>query len=118
MVDELLEYILANRKGKAFPYQPDIIRTILCNCIIFNTLAYAVNDNGKVIGVVCCRKNEAKKKLFVDDILTTEPSALPVFIRIFTQTYPDYEIEGTTATGKFRTYNTSKLVRRLLRKGI
>ncbi len=105
----IAEWILINRVGEAFAgYDIHKILHELAHCEIL----LIIND-GKLVGVVCAKKDEVKKVLYVFDILSTKEGSIKKMIRFFNENYPGYTLEGKRHNRKRIFKNGIKLERRL-----
>jgi len=63
---ELVEFIVDNRKGKAFlGYTYKKIEQLLRHGAQTNAMRYAANKDGKLVGIVCCERDDKDKVLMV-----------------------------------------------------
>lgn len=116
---DLVLYVLNNRRGNAFKdySEHDIASNILQAVNNNGILHYAVNDNGTICGIVVASRDEEAKKIFVDDILTTEDWVFKKFIEILRDNYSKYRIHAQRWKGTSPAvvrYNVNKLINKVL----
>jgi len=109
---DIANWIIANRKGKAFPYSYDTIihqlveaeRTDAILCVI---------DGDTILGVVCGRWLPGRI-YYVDDILTIKSKVVKHMMNYFLEHYPDFTIQGLHRSKRARNFtNIKKLTERL-----
>lgn len=88
----LIDWIMANRRGKAFAgYTREVIAQEIDDGIRSGTFRYCLRAD-VIVGVVC---SQIKGNVFyVHDILTTQPGVAKEFIREFSRCYPTYTLAG------------------------
>jgi len=115
---QCVEFVLKHRKGNAFKdYEEHHIASDLLMCSNEGTMFYAVNPVGELCGVVTAIANVDKKIMYVRDILAIERWVLPTFVRMFKERFPDYTITASRRC-KERTYNTVRLVNKILSRKV
>lgn len=112
---QLVKFILANRKGKAFKdYSEQTIAFQLIEASRNNALLYDVNEVGNPCGIIVCERDDTNKILHVHDILITDSRrTLGKFIRYFKQHLPDYTLSEQKKDQRVLV-KTDKLCRRIL----
>lgn len=112
-VGHLAEYILDNRKDKAFVGDTFVnLCAGLEEDIHKGCLLYVCDDkqpNEPFTGVVSFTPDFESKKIFVRNIVVTKHSALVIFVRHFSHVYTDYTIEAMR-DNEFIKYNTHRLI--------
>ena len=121
---ELVQFVLANRKGKAFiGFTEEQIASEILQAAEENTMHYVIDNDKNVCGIVIASKVEEMRMMFIKNILTTKPFALKHFVKRFKERFPDYRLRAFRWHGADKTkcdlvdYNTDKLCNRLM-KGI
>lgn len=121
---ELVNFVLANRRGKAFAgYPEELIASSILDAANERTLYYSKSDDGAVNGIVVATKVEESKLMFIHDILTTESGVLGRFVAKFRKEFPSYRLRAWRwrSTGKQKQtlvdYRTDELCDRLM-KGV
>lgn len=118
LINNLAAFVLKYRRGKAFVgwNYVGLVYHFYDGLAVFpQTVAYSINEEGLINGVVLTRP-QAGKILHVNHVLTTEPGALKKLILIFKERFPDYIISANRDE-KFRLYNTTKLVNKIISYG-
>ena len=113
-IGEVAEWILRNRRGKAFEgYSLSSIIRQLSYCADNNTML-CVTEGNQIVGVVCCEKHVDKKIMFIQDILTTKSGIVKRMAEFFRDNYPQYEFTGINRHGRKRKFTSiNKVVERL-----
>lgn len=119
---QLVEYVLKNRRGKAFfGYTEQQIAIDILMFAKMGTMLYDVNDNDEICGIVIADKTEEDKTMFVRDVLTTSPNTLKKFIAHFKSKFPTYRLIAQRWRGlgrnkaKIVNYNTDKLCNKIMK---
>ena len=111
---QMVRFVLDNRKGNAFrDYPEEVIASSISRAADDQTLLYACNQNGEIVGVVTAFCDEKNKKMHVHDILTKERWVLKAFVAEFKARWPEYTLTANRC-GRFVTYQTEKLCSKLL----
>lgn len=113
----LVDWIISNRGNnpKTFGYDEGTLMDEIIESTKNMTMAYSVDDEYKINGVVCGHLIEQEKQFFVDDILTTQKGVVGKLLNVFRKLYPNYVIVGKTRTGRIRIFtDTEKLRRRMM----
>lgn len=120
---QLVEFVLKNRRGKAFfNYTEPHIAYDIYHASQEGTMLYAVNDDGKLCGIVVASKVEEMRMMYVKDILTTEPWAIKRFVKMFKEGWPEYRLRAQRWRDAGKTkptlidYKTNKLCDKLLKQ--
>lgn len=119
---ELVEFVIANRKGKAFiDYSEPEIANLILQSSEEGGLFYLTNNDNKVCGIVLATIDSNLHTFFVNDILTTDKDAFKRFIVAFKDKFSNFNIRGERRRGKEGTprlinYNTQRLVNLILKK--
>ena len=114
---DVVEYIMANRRGKAFQHWTRSDITLALNDSLDDgAFLYSVDGKGNINGVCHGRKFVRNNVLFVFNILTTGRGVLNNFIERFKEMFPGYRLEGKRHD-KIKIYNTDRFVSKLLPKG-
>lgn len=88
------EWILNNRKGKAFINYPlqEIINELHYSAT--NLSGVITTDDTSITGVCTGKMNHDKHLYFVQNVLTTTPQAIRQMINFFNTAYPSYRLYG------------------------
>jgi hypothetical protein len=105
-VGELVEWIVRNKRGKSFNYEPEIIQREVCHAIANGVFVYKEVD-GEIQGVTCGERDERSQCVHIWDILATKPGVVKEFMARFILIYPDWKITGRRH-GKDRVYDDPK----------
>src|SRR5215475_8790165 len=98
-IGQLAEWILKNRKGKAFRgYSFEKITNELMECADASSML-CVTDNNDIVGVICCKRDIHKRILYVYDILTIRKGIVKRMLEFAAREYPGFTIEGNTKKG-------------------
>lgn len=110
-IEDLTNYILVNRKGKAFlNWTRQQIVEIINQCLEDNSLGYAVDSDNKIVGVICAIKHGQEKVLYITAVLCTAPKLLSKFVELYNILYPGWKLEALRRDKKV-TYNTDRLLK-------
>jgi len=111
---DLIKYVLKHRKGTAFIDEDErIIARDIVHASCDDTLLYYLDERDNICGIVVAIENSENKIMFIQNILTTDDRAIVEFIKIFKQKWPLHTIKAMRK-GKPLTYNTPKLVNKLI----
>ena len=117
-LEELVDFVVAKRKGAAFrdwPYA--MIATGIYQAAESNTLAYHRDSNNKLDGIVIARRDDLKRNIHVINILTTNPGVIELMALQFVTLFPNYTLTAYRR-GKLITYDTVKIIAKILHKGV
>jgi len=110
-LDDLVEWILVNRKGNAFSVNKGWEKEQIASSIVFafqsNTLLYCT-ENNEFVGVVVGTKLNGTDTIVVQNILVTKRGVLKKFVQAFQSMYPGCDLRAKRK-GKLVNYNTTKL---------
>lgn len=110
-VANLVDYVMLNRRGKAFvDWMPSHIADEFVAAAERRLLIY-VESNGVIDGVAHGIRY-SNGDVFVTNILTTKKGALQQILRRFKQLYPKAKLEARRH-GKLKHYNTPRLIEKL-----
>ena len=110
---DLFDFVLANKGTRTFMgYSEERIFSMLKEGIDAQTLLYAQDSLGKIIGMILAIKDDKQKILFVTENLAMSLSTLKQFASIAKERFPDYKLEAIRHKGH-RKFNTSKLYSKL-----
>jgi hypothetical protein len=110
---ELYEFVLSNKKDKVFTEcSNEQIQNELISGIKNNTLAYAINEENKIVGMILAEKREESKILFVTRNLAMSLSILKRFAKMAKDRFPDYKLEWLKHN-IHKTHNTDKIYTKL-----
>lgn len=113
-VKEAVDWILKNRKNKAFRYySPDTIAMEIIHAIKQNVFTYSFDSHGKLNGIVC-GEVRPNNEICIMDILTTEKGVVKKFMKIFNELHPNSRIIGHVRDRVRVFYDPNKLERRLM----
>lgn len=111
---EIVDWIIANRKGKAFKdYSKEKIESEIYESIFFCIFLIAIDEDNNITGVVCGDRDINKKQIFIHDILTTKKGTIELFIKECYSRFPNYTLYGNKKTNKLRTFKTKQLMESL-----
>jgi len=112
---DVVEYIMANRRGKAFyKWTRSEITLTLAEAVNEGTFLYSVDDRGNINGCVHGTRFVKDNVLFVHNILTTGGTVVLInFIKRFRELFFGYRLEATRR-GRTKIYNTDKFVSKFL----
>lgn len=116
-VQELVEWIITNRKGSAFKGDTEFelmagVQEDLAN----HNLLFVLDSNDKLIGVTTFIIDHENGVLFVKNILITQYSALAIFAQHFKDHFQGFGICANRNNEEIM-YNTSRLINHLIMKG-
>lgn len=113
-VGDIVDYVLANRRGKAFvDWSREHITDSVINGMKNNTIFYALNTSNEVVGVVVGIKYASIKVVHVSAILTTQKGVLRKFVSMLNKFYPGWLISACRHDRNVE-YSGDKLGRKLL----
>lgn len=111
-IADVVEYILANRKNKAFAgWTPLEITSAVAKAIAERTFLYDVNNYGKICGLSIGYKSGTT--IHITGILTTERESFKRLVQGFIRLYPDHTLSALRRD-RFHTYNTKKFLQKVL----
>src|SRR5689334_17229172 len=103
-VDKLVLWILKHRCKKAFnkftawDIKHALLHAILLDCCV------VLKDGDNFVGVVVAERDDEKREIYVQNILTTKRGLMPEFIKVFKTRFADYHIKARRK-GKIVSYN-------------
>lgn len=114
---DLVEFVLRNRKGKAFANYSELdIASSILDCSRNEVMHYLVNSSNCVCGIVIATKDIDNKVMFVREILTTEGWAFKEFVKLLLKQYSNFKLQAQRYKGagkltpRFVNYNTNRLI--------
>ena len=112
---EIAEWILANRRDKAFVrYTLAEILDELKRCSDDRTMVVMTDDNECIVGVATGKVSVDRDKLFVYNVLTTKPKVARRMIQWLQTNFPGHTLEGMVRGTRFMQFvNLNKLANRL-----
>lgn len=112
-IEGLVNYVIANRRGKAFDgWTPIQLAQSFCEAVDENLLLYS-EENGCINGVVhCIRFGDT---IHVVNMLTTKAGVMKQFVRRFRELYPRLHLSGERH-GKLKSYDTQRLVKHITQR--
>lgn len=116
-VQELVEWIITNRKGSAFKGDTEFeLMAGVQEDIANHNLLFVLDSNDKLIGVTTFIIDHENGVLFVKNILITQYSALAIFAQHFKDHFQGFGICANRNNEEIM-YNTSRLINHLMMKG-
>lgn len=119
---ELVQFVLANRKGKAFiGFTEEQIASEILQAAEENTMHYVIDNDKNICGIVIASKVEEMKMMFIKNIITTKPFAIKYFVQRFKELFPEYRLRAQRWHGPNKSrcdlvdYNTNKLCDKLMK---
>lgn len=117
-IDDIVVWIQKNKKGCSFKEYDDWKVMLEIIDSIKNGVFRFIYEGNELCGVVCGTRDEERKIVYINDILTTKPKAIAQLTLECFKAYPDYSIQGKVKDGRLRKFmNIEKLYRRLSMKG-
>lgn len=111
---ELVDFVIANRRGKAFEnWTPIQIAEAFIQGIEDRTLLFAM-ENDTLVGVVHCERFGCV--MYVHNILATKSGVLRQFVQRFKELYPQCRLEAHRH-GRRKIYNTERFKQKVLNYG-
>ena len=111
---QIADWILANRRGKAFlDYSREQIINELANSVINNSGLVSTNDRGVIDGVVTCKIDREKKLCYVQNILANH-TVMKRMLQYFNETFPSYHLYGIRH-GKEKHFNRLSIIENKLK---
>jgi len=110
---QLTQWILTNRRGNAFKgYDTRKILEELCKCTDEESIL-CVTQGQEIVGIVCAKRDDIKRTLYVWDILTKGRGVIKQMVKYFMEKFPGYTLQGK-AHGRARQFtDIEKLFRRI-----
>jgi len=115
-IGDLVKFIIANRNKGCRTFYESSIKSLSIMVEEYskdNRIAFATNNDNKIVGVVCVKPFHDEKTLFVENIICKEKWVLKNFIQRMIRLYPNYTILSEKRN-KFRIHNTPKLINKIL----
>jgi RNA binding exosome subunit len=113
-VGNLIDFVMNNRRGKAFNgWTPIQLADSFLEAIESNLLFYSV-DNGEVVGVVHAGK--FGNTIHVYNILTTRAGVLQQFVQRLTELHPGCELDATRHE-RIKHYDAQRFIKKVLHYG-
>lgn len=111
-IGELVNWILLNRRGKAFrDYTPERITSEIMHSIEKNGFEYSTNIAGQFNGVVCGEVIDGE--FMVYDVLTTENGVMKKLMQTYINRFRSIRIIGHVRDRERHFNNPQKLMERL-----
>ena len=114
-VKQLADWIVANKKGKAFDYDYDRIINLLLVCLENKTIFCVTNSKMQTVGVACWVTDPVAKKVHVYDALTTQKGALKRMFKYFKDNYLGFTLEAKRKNGMVIAYKNVDRLYKLLK---
>lgn len=112
MLGDLVEFILLNRRGKAFvKWTRQEITMALLEALESGTLLYSISPRGYINGVVHGSKHDGHT-LHIHNILTIEDGVFRTFVKRFNELYPGWKLEARRHD-RIKEYNTPRLITKM-----
>ncbi len=113
-VNDLIQYIEQHRTGKVFcGWTRDEIAESILNGVHDNSMLFAVDGGGKVVGVVCSTRFSKERVLHIDNILVTSKDAFKQFVSKLRTLYPGWQIEAQR-NKKLKHYDTERFITKVM----
>lgn len=111
---DLVDFVLQNKTDKVFVgCSEERIIDELQQGLKDNTLAYAADYDGKLIGMILAERDDRHKRLFVTRNLAMSISTLRLFASKARELYPNYELKWVK-NGCHKSHNTARIYKKLL----
>lgn len=93
-IRDLVDFIHANRTNKCFKgYTDDDILNSVIYGLKHETLFYAVNSGGEIIGMILAERREKEKVIFVIENLSMCMSTFRTFVKKAKESFVGYTLE-------------------------
>lgn len=93
-VEQLADWVMENRRGRAFTsYTKEQICEEITEGIWAGTFVYHLEDE-KILGLACGKKYQEEKVIWIHDVLTLRKDIIQKFLERFLLVYPDWTIKG------------------------
>lgn len=110
--DELVMWIFKHRRNKVFKkYTVKDIKHSIVSAIADNCCVVLQDQcNSSILGIVLARRDDERKLLYVENILTIRSGLMPVFVEAFVNRFPGWSI-AAKRRGREVSYNTKNFLR-------
>ena len=113
-IGDLLDFVMLNRGTTTFMgFTEERIAAMLKEGVEENTLFYALDNDGKIRGMILAVKDEKHGILFVTENLAMNMNNLKVFAKKAHATWPHLSLQAIRH-GSHRIFNTGKLYHKLI----
>jgi len=113
-VEEAVDWVMEHRREKAFAKQTNQqIEWAIHRAVHCQGFAFAQDDKGNLIGLICATPNSVEKTLRVHEVLCIDPRALPSMAMAFLKRFHGYTITARRHGREVIYRRTSRLVQLL-----